>query len=93
MHRHARTIGSGATLLLNGNDTVGSLTTTGTLAKTGANDTLTATTYTVTAAGVGSMAGFVYTIDQANTRLTTSTGSWGKASPPNCWIGKKSGDC
>ncbi|MET0682898.1 MAG: type IV pilin protein [Casimicrobiaceae bacterium] len=51
------------------------------------------TAYTVTAAGVGSMLGFVYSVDQANTRLTTSTGAWGKASPPNCWISKKSGEC
>ena len=32
-------------------------------------------------------------VDQANTRLTVSTGSWGKSSPPNCWISKKSGEC
>jgi type IV pilus assembly protein PilE len=53
---------------------------------------LTATTYTVTATGTGSMAGFVYTIDQSNTRATTSTGSWGKSST-TCWISKKSGEC
>ena len=54
---------------------------------------LTATTYTVTATGVGNMGGYIYTVDQANTRLTTSTGAWGKSSPPNCWISKKSGEC
>jgi len=54
---------------------------------------LSATTYTVTATGVGNMGGYVYTVDQANTRLTTSTGAWGRSSPPNCWISKKSGEC
>ncbi len=53
---------------------------------------LTATTYTVTAAGVGSMAGFGYTIDQANTRATTGTGAWGKTSA-TCWVSRKSGEC
>ena len=55
---------------------------------------LTATTYTVTASGnaTGGMTGFVYTVDQANTRATTGTGSWGKTSAV-CWIGRKNGDC
>lgn len=47
------------------------------------------TTYTVTATGVGDMAGFVYTIDQANTRTSTITG-WGSGS---CWITKKGETC
>ena len=47
---------------------------------------------TFTATGVGSMVGFIYTIDQANTRATTSTGAWGKSST-TCWISKKSGEC
>jgi type IV pilus assembly protein PilE len=51
-----------------------------------------ANTYTVTATGTGSMVGFVYTIDQANTRATTSTGSWGKTST-TCWVSRKNGDC
>jgi type IV pilus assembly protein PilE len=54
--------------------------------------TLTATTYTVTATGTGSMAGFVYTIDQANTHATTGTGPWGKTSTV-CWVSRKNGDC
>jgi type IV pilus assembly protein PilE len=53
---------------------------------------LTPTAYTATATGVGSMVGFIYTIDQANTRTTTSTGAWGKNSP-SCWVSKKSGEC
>ena len=40
-------INSGATLKLGGNDTIRSLTAAGTLAKTGATDTLTATSYTL----------------------------------------------
>ena len=54
--------------------------------------TLTAAAYTVTATGVGSMVGFGYTVDQANTRATTGTGAWGKTST-TCWISKKSGEC
>jgi type IV pilus assembly protein PilE len=53
---------------------------------------MTPTTYTVTATGTGSMAGFVYTIDQANTHATTSTGPWGKSST-SCWVSRKNGDC
>ena len=48
--------------------------------------------YLVTATGIGSMLNFIYTIDQANTRTTTSTGAWGKSST-TCWISKKSGEC
>jgi len=48
--------------------------------------------YLVTATGQGSMLNFIYTIDQANTRTTTSTGAWGKSSA-TCWVSKKSGEC
>lgn len=48
--------------------------------------------YLVTATGVGSMAGFVYTVDQANTQQTTSTAAgW-----PTCtsrWMLKKGDTC
>jgi type IV pilus assembly protein PilE len=53
---------------------------------------LTATTYTVTATGTGSVAGFVYTIDQANTRKTTAVPTGWKASDV-CWVSRKNGDC
>ena len=53
---------------------------------------LTATTYTVTATGTGSVAGFVYTIDQANTRKTTSVPTGWKTSDV-CWVSRKNGDC
>jgi type IV pilus assembly protein PilE len=49
----------------------------------------TATTYTIQATGVG----FVYTIDQANNKVTvTAKSGWG-ASGANCWHVKKGGSC
>ena len=58
---------------------------------------LSATAYTVTATGSASsgMTGFVYTIDQASSRKTTSLPSgWAGAGPSStCWITRKSGDC
>ena len=48
----AVTIGSGATLKLGGNDTIGSLVSAGTLDKAGTNDTLTAGTYALNAGAV-----------------------------------------
>ena len=54
--------------------------------------TLTATTYTVTATGTGSMAGFVYTVDQANTHKTTAVPA-GWTSSATCWVSRKNGDC
>ncbi len=55
---------------------------------------LTATTFTVTATGVAAQgtAGFVFTIDQANTRATTGAPA-GWTTNSNCWITKKSGAC
>ena len=60
--------------------------------------TLTQTTYTVQAeggitGGDRSMAGFTYTIDQANSHLTPAVPSgWGSA-PVNCWVVNKGGQC
>ena len=58
---------------------------------------LTATTYTVTATGntAQAMGGFVYTVDQANNRKTTSLPSgWsGAGAASTCWINRKNGDC
>jgi type IV pilus assembly protein PilE len=60
--------------------------------------TLTATTYTIQATGGtatdGSMTGFTYTIDQANTRSTAAVpnAGWGTA-PISCWVTKKGGVC
>ncbi len=54
--------------------------------------TPTATTYTVTATGTGPMNGFVYTLNQDNTRTTSSVISgWSNG---NCgWVTKKDGSC
>lgn len=49
--------------------------------------------FTVTATGVGSMAGFKYTINQSNERRTTAVPTgWGTA-PIECWVVKKAGAC
>ena len=51
---------------------------------------LTATTYTVTATGIG----FTYTVNEANLRTTTGVpAGWITPSPNTCWVGRKSGDC
>jgi type IV pilus assembly protein PilE len=61
------------------------------------NCALSATTYTVTATGAtsGGMVGFVYTIDQASARKTTSLppGWAGAGASSSCWVTRKSGDC
>jgi type IV pilus assembly protein PilE len=55
---------------------------------------LAATTYTVTATGVTSMTGFVFTVNEANTRMTTGVkAGWTVPSPNTCWVGRKNGDC
>lgn len=55
----------------------------------------TATAYTIEAVGVGSMAGFVFTIDQNNQKATTMTAGApsGWTSNANCWVTKKGGAC
>jgi type IV pilus assembly protein PilE len=58
----------------------------------------TATTYTVTATGKNTMAGFQYTVDQFNTRASNLSGAasaagWTSHSPNNCWVTKKGGAC
>ena len=52
-------------------------------------------TYTVTATGQGDLAGFTYTINQANVRQTTAVPdpTWASATPVNCWVTKKGGQC
>jgi type IV pilus assembly protein PilE len=47
-------------------------------------------TYTITATGTENVAGFVYTIDQADTR--TTTGPW-VTGTVNCWINRKGDSC
>ncbi len=54
---------------------------------------LAATTFTVTATGVGSMAGFSYGINQSNTKSssTTATAKWPSLTGSNCWITNRGG--
>lgn len=52
----------------------------------------TATAYTLTAVGKGSMAGFTYTIDQLNTKATTAVPS-GWTTSASCWVTQKSEAC
>lgn len=52
----------------------------------------TATTYSLSATGIGSMNGFVYTVDQSNARQTTNALS-GWATSGTCWVLKKDGSC
>jgi type IV pilus assembly protein PilE len=50
-----------------------------------------ANTYLITATGQGSMAGFVYTINELNTKATLATPSWGTNAA--CWVSKPGGAC
>ncbi len=53
-----------------------------------------ATTYTIVATGSGSVANFVFTINQANTRATTGvppSTAW--ATSATCWVVRKGGAC
>ena len=52
----------------------------------------TATTYTITATGLGSLAGFVFTIDQAGNRATTGVPT-GWTTNTQCWVASKAGTC
>lgn len=55
---------------------------------------LSATAFLVTATGTGPATGFVYTIDQANTRATTGVpGGWTNPSTSCGWVTAKSGTC
>ncbi len=51
-----------------------------------------ASSYTITATGIGKMNGFVYSIDQNGTRATVgSPTGWGTNA--NCWVDHKGGSC
>jgi type IV pilus assembly protein PilE len=63
---------------------------------TGCGNAAAANTYTITATGQGRMAGFVFTINETNTRQTTGApAGWAPAGglPINCWTIRKGGDC
>ncbi|WP_076593073.1 type IV pilin protein [Herminiimonas arsenitoxidans] len=55
----------------------------------------TATAFTLQAVGTGTMTGFTYTVDQANTKATTMTtgAPSGWTSNNSCWATKKGGVC
>jgi type IV pilus assembly protein PilE len=53
----------------------------------------TTSAYLVTATGIGSMAGFVYTVDQDNTRRTTGLPSGWSGLGNSCWVIRKDGSC
>lgn len=59
------------------------------------NPAATATTYTLEAVGKGPMAGFGYTITQANARASNITrgGGWDNPNPNTCWAIRKGGIC
>ena len=50
---------------------------------------LSATTYTITATGIGSLSVFSYTINETNTK--TSNTPWGNSA--TCWVVRKGGAC
>ena len=54
-----------------------------------ASSNLSATTYTITATGLGSLSDFSYTINETNTK--TSNTPWGTSN--TCWVVKKGGVC
>ena len=53
---------------------------------------VTATTYTLQAVGKGPMAGFTYTVNQANAKASSLPGDWG-GDTDGCWVSKKGGGC
>lgn len=53
--------------------------------------TLTATSYVLQAQGTGPVSGFVYTVDEKNTRATTVTGVSGWSSCTNDWVTRAGG--
>lgn len=54
--------------------------------------TAAANAYAIQAVGKATMAGFTYTIDQANAKATTSAPS-GWTSSTSCWVQRRDGSC
>lgn len=52
-----------------------------------------ADSYTLTATGKGQMAGFVFTVNQANVRSSAVTGVSGWSGNSACWVTAKGGTC
>ncbi len=63
--------------------------TSATVGKFGVTCTSNATSYTLTASGSGPVAGFTYTLNEQDTK--TSTTPWGNSS--SCWVRGKGGSC
>ena len=59
---------------------------------TGTGSVLSATQYTIVARGSGTTNGFVFTVDQNGTRMTTGVKSGWGTPPYTCWLTKK-GSC
>ena len=55
--------------------------------------TLNATNYLVQAAGINSMTGFQYTIDQANVRTTVTVPTGWNGTGKTCWVIRQDGSC
>jgi type IV pilus assembly protein PilE len=51
------------------------------------------TAYTITATGKDKAAGFAFTVNQANTKATTASGSGWSGAGSACWVSNKSGGC
>ncbi len=51
------------------------------------------TAYLITATGAGSVAGFVYTVNQDNVQTSQLSTAWGGATTTGCWIVKRGGTC
>jgi type IV pilus assembly protein PilE len=52
-----------------------------------------ATTFTVTATGIGAMLGFVYSIDQNGVKTTSGVKSGWNGAGSSCWVINKNGSC
>lgn len=58
------------------------------------NGTEAAGTFTLTAVGKGTLNGFSFSVNEANTRLTvTVPAGWALPVPNNCWVSRKGGKC
>ena len=51
----------------------------------------TPSSYSINASGLGTMAGFTYSIDNTGAKTSSGPGAWGTAT--NCWLIRKGGLC
>lgn len=52
-----------------------------------------AQTFTASATGTGDLAGFTFTIDQANNKVTTAVPAGWSGASAACWVRRKDGSC